>query len=168
MKLFDNEPNHESIDELKQLLAEALNQLYEKDKSLILRRANERSITFRFGIYFEELVKKSSFKHLNIDAEYNRNGEKYKWMPSELKRNSTYPDILLHQRETNNENKLFIEFKGHWNTNEKARDIDIKKLEYFTSQNDEYRYTLGVFVELEREKWNIKYFVDGIMERNHE
>ncbi|MEI6706008.1 MAG: hypothetical protein WCK96_02610 [Methylococcales bacterium] len=149
------------INELKEILIESLKKLYEKDESLISRHAHERSITFRFGIYFEELVKNSNFSHLNVDAEYNRNGEKYKFMPSELKRSKTYPDILLHQRETNNQNRLLLEFKTYWNNNSKACEIDIKKLKYFTSQDEEYKYTLGAFIELERYTANVIYFING-------
>ena len=105
--------SNQEITELKELLNKALQRLYENDMSLIERRANERAITFRFGVYLEELVKKSSFKELNVDAEYNRNGTSTKSTDSNP--HGTYPDILLHQRETNDENKLVLEFKCYWN-----------------------------------------------------
>jgi hypothetical protein len=151
------------ITELKELLNQALRKLYENDMSLIERRANERAITFRFGIYFEELVKNSSFKELNVDAEYNRNGITSKYMPVELARVRTYPDILLHERGNNDTNKLIIEFKPYWRKNEAARQLDIKKLKFFTSKNCDYAYVLGAFVRLAEtlEGATVEYFVNG-------
>jgi hypothetical protein len=150
--------SNQEITELKELLNKALQRLYENDMSLIERRANERAITFRFGIYFEELVKNSSFKELNVDAEYNRNGEGTK--STDSKPHGTHPDILLHERETNNKNKLVLEFKGRWNK-DKCGACDKKKLMEFTSKNQGYRYVLGAWVLLEQDKPVVKYFLEG-------
>lgn len=155
--------SNDEITELKELLNKALEMLYKNDMSLIKRGTHERAITFRFGVYFEELVKNSSFKELNVDAEYNRNGLKPKYMPSELKQVRTYPDILLHERGNNHANKLIIEFKTYWNKTEAARQLDIKKLEFFTSKNCDYAYILGAFVRLAEtlDDVTIEYFVNG-------
>ncbi len=51
----------ETIHELKELLVNALNRLYEKDQYLLKLGGNEMSLAFRVGIYFQELIESSSF-----------------------------------------------------------------------------------------------------------
>jgi type I restriction enzyme S subunit len=151
--------SNQEITELKELLNKALKRLYEKDISLIQRGANERAITSRFARYLEDLVSKSSFNSLDVDVEYNRNGSEPKRTNSSP--NGTYPDVLLHKREFNNENKLVIEFKCYWS---EANDLsDKNKLIDFTSSNDRYNYRLGAFVLLKEALDNVtvEYFENG-------
>ncbi len=153
--------SNDEITELKELLTQALEMLYKNDMSLIKRKVNERAVTFRFGIYFEELVKNSSFKELNVDAEYNKNGTETK--STDSKPNGTYPDILLHERENEKKdgtNKLVLEFKGYWNK-EKCGCCDKKKLMEFTSKHGKYNYALGAFILLRRDDFKITYFISG-------
>jgi len=44
--------------EIKGAIASALERVYSQDFSLIERRAHERSIAFRFGLYFSENIQK--------------------------------------------------------------------------------------------------------------
>ncbi|MEF2673322.1 MAG: hypothetical protein U0M86_01970 [Dialister invisus] len=60
---------------LKAKLLKALEKLYEKDGELLEIRANERSITFRLGIYLDELFRKEG---LIVDSEYNRKEDRPK------------------------------------------------------------------------------------------
>lgn len=148
----------EEIEELKGLLVKALDMLYKNDFSLIERRVNERSITFRFGVYLEELVKLSNYNGLNVDAEYNKNGTGTKSTSS--RPNGAYPDIILHERGSNNKNKLVVEFKGYWNR-DKCAECDKRKLRDFTSKKQEYKYILGAFVFLKLNKPRVDFFIDG-------
>ena len=93
MKLADNQ-----IEELKQMIEQALDHLYRNDMSLISRKAHERSIAFRFGLYFSKLLDVSSFtdiKHIHIDMEYNRDMNDPKKTPKF--QNGIVPDLLLHK-----------------------------------------------------------------------
>ena len=151
--------SNDEITELKELLNKALEMLYKNDMSLIKRSTNERTITSRFARYFEDLVKTSSFKDLDVDVEYNRNGTEPKRTNSSP--NGTFPDVLLHRRKSNNENKLVIEFKCYWS---QVDDVaDKRKLIDFTSVNDRYKYRLGAFVMLEETFDDVitQYFENG-------
>ncbi len=72
---------------IKKMIFEALEQLYANDKYLInndnikfwnqgrndlKNYISERAVVFRFGIYFNDLVKKT-FLDYYLDCEYNRN-----------------------------------------------------------------------------------------------
>lgn len=136
------------IAELKGAISTALERVYERDILLIDRKAHERSIAFRFGLYFSEIIAQTSFgadEDLTIDFDYNRNGEGIKDMEGFSLSHGVYPDIILHRRGFNNKNVVAIEFKGYWT----AEGRDDEKLRGFTSptQND-YHYGLGLFVRL--------------------
>lgn len=139
----------DQILEIKKAIDQALARVYELDFSLIERRAHERSIAFRFGLYFSEIVSQTTFGddiELTIDYDYNRNGERIKDMEGFSLSHGVYPDIILHHRGFNDKNVVAIEFKGYWT--EEGRDD--KKLRGFThpTQND-YQYGLGAFILLE-------------------
>jgi type I restriction enzyme S subunit len=149
--------SNSEIVELKELLNQTLEKLYKNDMSLIQREANERAITSRFARYLEDLVKTSSFEGLDVDVEYNRNGNEPKRTNSSPL--GTYPDVLLHKREFNDNNKLVVEFKCYWS---QVDDVaDRKKLIDFTSSSDRYQYRLGAFVYLQRGDFKVTYFVNG-------
>ncbi len=189
-----DEIKEKEIKELKELLNKALNRLYEKaldqldrnDLYLIEINANERSMVFRFGIHFAELVKESSFTGFNVDAEYNKRGKdpetiQNKEIENQItpsKPKGAWPDIILHERGNDNHNKLVIEFKKKKNRSstctcndikkKKKRSCicdDIKKLEAFTNKEGDYKYVLGALVvlhdELEKTKTEIQYFPRG-------
>lgn len=163
-RIADLELDPKTKDEIKELvtlLKSALGELYKEDESLISRNVNERSITFRFGLYFDAQVKKSSFRHLNVDAEYNRNKNDTKQIPS--RKNGVHPDIILHERENNDKNKLVIEFKkGECLCCGKKHHADFQKLRDFTNQSGSYKYRLGAFIVLTQKEPKIKYFINGV------
>ena len=154
------------ITELKAMIDTALQQLYDTDISLIQRHAHERSIAFRFGLYFTALVPQSSFAGVGItvDFDYNRNGVNAKLMEGFNPRHGVFPDIILHQRGFNDVNILVIEFKGVWNRKLRKRAEDIRKLRGFTHpERNDYQYGLGAFVDLNTTYANtqITYFING-------
>lgn len=146
------------IEELKGMVDEALHRLYHQDPELIEFAVNERSVVFRFGLYFAELLPKSSFSSYNLDCEYNRNMGK----PKRTKNfpDGVIPDVLLHRRNSNEENILVLEFKGYWNKAD--RENDHKKIIDFTSQDEDnqYKYALGGVVELENGYFNVDYYLN--------
>lgn len=152
--------------ELKDAITSALETVYNQDFSLIERRAHERSIAFRFGLYFSESIAVTSFGNdaeLTIDFDYNRNGEGVKDMEGFSLSHGVYPDIILHRRGFNNKNVVALEFKGYWTANGR----DEEKLIGFThpTQND-YQYGLGVFIRLHPtfNDCEIVYYKNGALE----
>lgn len=136
---------------LKDLIKNALNTLYEKDKELLWlgesagidKHVGERAIVFRFGIYLQqELNKIPELEVLNLDCEYNRKGLDPK---SITIRDRIIPDIILHQRGNNNHNLLVLEFKGWWNKNQ---EYDKKKIEKLVSNEEGYGYKEGYTILL--------------------
>ena len=103
----------QQIDQLNNITETALNQLYENDIDLIRRRGMERSLSFRFGLYFYNLTRDIDWlANFDLDLEYNKNGNNIKQTVRRLR--GVQPDFILHSRGNNDENILIIEFKGYW------------------------------------------------------
>ena len=150
------------FDELKiiEIIIYTLERLYINDFILFENNVSERTIVFRFGLYFDKLLKRIiKNKNLSIDFEYNRN-IKSKYMFKSIgineNRRKTYPDIIVHERKKLSNNILAIEFKK-WNSykrndliiiNGMEKSIDDVKLRYYTSPNNEYKYKLGLAIKL--------------------
>lgn len=152
--------------EIKGAIASALERVYRQDFSLIERRAHERSIAFRFGLYFSEIISFTSFgddEELTIDFDYNRNGEGVKDMEGFSLSHGVYPDIILHRRGFNNKNVVAFEFKGHWTAN--GRD-DEKLIGFTHPTRNNYQYGLGVFIRLGRtlDECELVYYKEGRIE----
>lgn len=135
----------------------ALENLIERDYQLLQRNLSERSIAHRLALYLTNL-----FEEFDVDCEYNGDVDseglrKILDIPREVMEelavrsindNDTYnifPDIILHQRGSNERNHLVIEIKKT-NSYQKLREYDLVKLKAFTNQ---YNYKLGVYLELE-------------------
>jgi len=130
--------------ELITIVNYALDTLYENDAELIQQKVHERSIVFRFGLYFNDLLKKSQdFKKYDLDFDYNRSIEDTKRTRSRPE--GIYPDLILHKRGSNDRNVLALEFKTHWNS-DSSDDID--KLKELTSSDQQYRFQLGISIVL--------------------
>lgn len=146
------------IERFKYILNEAINMLYQNDRCLITRGGMEQACVSRIYYYLQTLINMDNdLKEYNLDCEYNKNGEEAKWCTdiSTGEIFKTRPDLILHKRNTNNNNKVIMEFKGWWN---KETNSDIRKLKAFTNQNGTYRYELGIFVKLDRRNPNYRYF----------
>jgi hypothetical protein len=154
--------------EIKGAIASALERVYSQDFLLIQNRAHERSIAFRFGFYFSEIIEFTSFGNdieLTIDFDYNRNGEGVKDMEGFSLSHGVYPDIILHRRGYNNKNVVVFEFKPAWRM--KGYQEDLEKLIGFTNPiiND-YQYGLGVFIRFGEtlDNCEIVYYKNGELE----
>ena len=142
---------------LEEIISNALHRLYVQDIELVQRGGMERSLSFRFGLYFSELISEYiEFRALDIDLEYNKNGLEPKRTPR--RPNGVRPDFILHKRQNNDQNILVIEFKGWWN--DTAREIDQIKLEDFVSQDGEYKYGMGILVELNNDEFELTKYID--------
>lgn len=137
----------EQCNDLKRIVSESVTRLYTEDRTLIERRGMEQSAAFRFALYLNEAfltLNSIDRSELHLDIEYNKNGLSPKRTLRRL--NGTRPDLIIHKRDSNEFNLLIVEIKGAWNR--QPREDDIIKLEDFTNQEGEYKYGLGVFLEL--------------------
>ena len=153
-----------SLDEIKQLIDECLKELNEKDYSLLKNDVSERAITHKLAEHIQIRL-----SDLNVDCEYNRNtvlgprhAKELKIQRDEIANQinqskdeddllsiSAYPDIIVHIRETNEENLLVVEMKKK--NSKVAKDYDYRKLRAYTeiSEDNKYHYQYGVFILLE-------------------
>lgn len=153
-----------SRDEIESILNDCIDQLFKNDLSLLVRDVSERAITHKLAEYLQRQI-----PDLDVDCEYNRNGTEPKTIQTlrhnarkhfaEMAENltpeekflslSTYPDIIVHCRESNEHNLLVIEVKK--SNSGKDYQHDLKKLEAFTeyTEQNSYHYRYGVFMVLE-------------------
>lgn len=158
-------------EQIQEKLTSALQKLLKNDTHLIEYDVSERAITHKLAEYLQ-----SEFSDFHVDCEYNRNfgapkavrlkeeelpellRKKFKnqieklnadeLSADELLSISTYPDIIVHIRNSNEHNLMIIEVKkegshvgGEW---------DNEKLTAFTDlgEDNPYHYRLGVFIEI--------------------
>jgi len=160
------------IERIKIKVLESIEQLYTYDLVLIKNNLCERTITHKLAEYLQK-----RFAEYNVDCEYNRDvtqGKNHKKtitlndafahrrdsenynQNSELlyQEYSTYPDIIIHRRESNDSNILIIEAK-------KSNSIigyghDSVKLSAFTDLDGGYKFKYGLFIEFNIEDINEK------------
>lgn len=179
------------ISELKDKFKQCLDSILKRDFYLIENDLNERTFCHRLALYLEQEI-----KDFHVDCEYNRNmnkpkaihlfAEKYKSemnndedlkkrddadkMQSKLRNYVTYPDIIVHQRGSNDKNLLVIEVK-------KVQFIavglqvdkkDNDKLCAYTSKVDtnDYHYRLGVWLAYQPGKQNKSFFLNYFQNGN--
>lgn len=139
------------INLLNTAIETALNEVYEKDIYLIQNKVHERTIVSRFCIYFQNELVSTDFAVHNLDFEYSKNHADPKRTVNF--ENGTYPDIILHQRGSNDQNILIIEFKTWWDNN---TAIDINKLKDFTNHNGQYKYAVGYSIVFNIERASLQ------------
>ncbi len=137
-------------------IAIALDKLYSNDQYLINQfnqsekdHVSERSIVFRFGIYFNEYCIKN-FSKYNLDVEYNRNCNDVKRLSDG---EAVIPDIILHKRGNNSNNLLVLEFKTWWNSDQTKDKIKIKN---FRDEKNGYNYQYGAVILIGKTRDEVK------------
>lgn len=146
---------------LVNILRDAINLVYQEDRFLFRfaegdRKGLEQAFVFRTGIHLSNLLNGTAYATLDLDSEYNKNHGDIK--TSRRFQNGLRPDLIIHRRDSNEENKLVAEFKGWWN-NDIASDF--QKLEDLTDPNDSYHYLIGVFIRIDRTEADYHYFING-------
>lgn len=146
---------------LVDVLRNAINAVYQEERFLLRfaqgdREGLEQAFVFRTGVHLSNLLAGTAYEMLDLDSEYNKNHGNAK--TSRRFPNGLRPDLIIHRRDSNAENKLVVEFKGYW-----KRSIwrDIRKLEDLTDPNDNYHYLIGVFVHIGRTEATFRYFING-------
>lgn len=134
----------EIIDKSKLLniLQEAFVKLYEFDLDAIERDTHEQCLSGRLAMYIHEELNKSMNNEVRVDVEYNRDKDNPK-LENQKKRydkdKNPYirPDILIHERGTDNCNILYCEIK-------KNNDCDTDKVKKQVYGDRKYRYGISI------------------------
>lgn len=135
---------------------------------LLVNDVAERAITHKLAIYVERQVERLHLGNIHVDCEYNRNAVAGHGAPKVVqllqqrvemlvhgqnvvaddryRSVTTFPDIIVHERGTNERNLLVIEVKKA--NNQVDPDLDFAKLRAFTenTERNSYRYRHGVFI----------------------
>lgn len=155
MQMLDSEKMNR--ERLRADILSALSRVYDEDRDLLSDNidACERSLMHRFTRYLMELVESSNesiYEGVRVDGEYNR----HLYNPKMLYGKFIFPDVIIHQRNTDKNNLCIIEFKkslkdgGNSKSSYKSRERrfkdDVKKLKAMTKNDGEYRYQWGVHI----------------------
>ncbi len=137
-------------EELKQKVARAIDRLFRRDESLFKLDVNERSISHRLAAYLQD----EFGDELDVYCEYNRRNHDNKNIIKRLERlqefsdcvgvdddkgKTVYPDIIVHHRDTSEDNCLVIEIKK--TSNARGKSFDLEKLRAY-KQELHYEHTL--------------------------
>jgi len=137
---------------IKTLIEEALKELIRRDKGLIHRKVREECINHRLACYLEQFL--SEYKYgieYSVDLEYNKNYNDPKRIPIDENKNikAIRPDIIIHKRETNDNNLIAFEIKKNYTDRH-----DLEKIRgLFRSP---YNYKYGCLISYLPEKKYIK------------
>jgi hypothetical protein len=144
----------------KGLVERAAQKLFHRDANFP-EGVNERSITHRLAIYIEEEIRSigDGFPHLSVDCEYNRRfgeGETKKLIgmygngeggAMDTHATTVCPDIVVHRRGDDDDNRIIIELKVDGRSNGGHRDRDREKLTLYRSQL-KYQHALFVLLDM--------------------
>ncbi len=132
-----------SVEDYKEKIREALREYMEKDWDK-LGNVHEVTSAHRIAVYLE-----SRFEGYNIDLEYNRDKENIKKLEKPIR-----PDITIHRRNLDDNLCIFEIKKSPKEANESKKDIIKIKMEL-----EKYKYKLGVFLGILRDKIDICWIV---------
>ena len=140
----------------------ALNRLRVQDLFLIQANTNERTISHKLAEYLQ-----AEFPTLNVDCEYNRHGNEIKrlevlndntlWDDTEAK--TVFPDIIVHERNSDRNNLLVIEVKK--SSNPRNNHFDEDKLIAFTMEPFQYKFGLFLKISMRDTNDSLKWFENG-------
>lgn len=116
--------------QMSNLIEVAVAQVIHEDIQLLELDVCERALQFRLAHYIAQshLI----VAPLTVDCEYNRHfrNEKKLLLPRQNKESSVFPDILIHERDSDEHNELVLELKKPG----EPLEADREKLEAFVHQ----------------------------------
>lgn len=133
-------------DDVKRALVESIHELIDRDAYLLEHDVNERAITHKLAIYLQRRC-----AGFDVDCEYNRNMREPKRLDlllehlplgdrtidvADVHAVTVYPDVIVHQRGSNEENLLVIEMKK---AGRRLPNFDKAKLRGFCQAPYHYR-----------------------------
>lgn len=164
---------------MKEILLEAVGQLLENDKDLIMlesdsmvcesiqgkkemeRKLHEVCINHRLGVYLERILQSKDIYNYFVDIEYNRYYKNEKFVKTLDGAIGVFrPDIIIHRRmdRSDDQHLMIIEAKK-----ELASEADIKKIKAFMT-DERYRYQYGariIYNELINCRVDLFYFEEN-------
>ncbi len=140
----------EEMGEDLEILDKCLRKMLKKDGYLLERNVHEQTLSSRLACYLAQYYEKGRWWNYNVDCEYNRNFNNPKILENISNKNGVRPDIIIHKRWSNDDNLLVIEIKKASNAEAQSWSDD-EKLKWFTSSNDQYRYTYWVYLMFDTE-----------------
>ena len=162
---------NKEIFELMDIFEKAKNKFLKEEKEIIKIDVNERTLSTRLMFHLPPLllseIYQESYKEYSVDCEYNRRKEIVKILPKEYrelekKDKQIYPDIILHQRNSE-KNLMIIEMKKTYSLDEGGKNENRDRLKFLTSlrKENKYKYLLGVYFEVNKfpDKCKIEFFV---------
>ena len=145
-------------------LKKSVDLFYENDNYLIKNSIHEQDLSHRIAYYLEKLLRNHNWfikSRYSIDVEYNRNLDNPKIFYNNCsnKEVECRPDIIIHKRGNYEFNLLVIEIKK----NKDNSPNDFFKLRALTNEQLEYKYKLGIFINITSQKSELqyRYFNDG-------
>lgn len=133
----------------------AIKELMQRHRTLLELDVNERAISHKFA----EILGKQ-FCDYDVDCEYNRHHNEVKRVKFQCKSDNpknVLPDIIIHQRNTDDNNLLVIEIKKEQNSNSQDGEHDRNKLRTFL--RPPYNYEYGIFLIFSPNgKYNAEWF----------
>jgi hypothetical protein len=156
----------------------AIHKLIEEEFDILKRGLNELNLNAHLAKYLMPL-----FGQYDVDPEYN--GDIFKpndrkalniarnrmvkigIKPNEVNNYQLTPDIIIHKRNSNEQNLVVLEIKKDSNS-QKNKDFDLLKLEHLTIDylGNHYNYRLGVALIFGTQnnagRYEIKYFQNGM------
>lgn len=162
---------NKEIFELMDIFEKAKEKFLKEEKEIIEINVNERTLSARLMFHLQTLllneIYQENYKEYSIDCEYNRRKEIVKILPKEYrelekKDKQIYPDIILHQRNSE-KNLMIIEMKKTYSSDEGGKNENRDRLKFLTSlrKENKYKYLLGVYFEVNKfpDKCKIEFFV---------
>lgn len=139
-----------TIDKLRESIKKSTKLFVEKDFDLLKLKVYEPAVSHRIAFYLEKYFFPNN---IHIDCEYDKHFDQEKPGPDGK---AMRPDILVHTRNSQKNNKIAIEIKK-----ERNNKYDIEKLKIFTANKGLYKYDLGVFINFPNGEAKYRWFVDG-------
>ena len=162
---------NKEIFELMDIFEKAKEKFLKEEKEIIEINVNERTLSARLMFHLQTLllneIYQENYKEYSVDCEYNRRKEIVKILPKEYrelekKDKQIYPDIILHQRNSE-KNLMIIEMKKTYSSDEGGKNENRDRLKFLTSlrKENKYKYLLGIYFEVNKfpDKCKIEFFV---------
>jgi hypothetical protein len=130
--------------DIERIIDFAIKKLIENDSTLMHLNVSERALMFHLARYIREATP----ANLDVDCEYNRHltdKKRLAFLKSELGVENdykVYPDILIHQRNSDEHNILVVEIK------KQGEDLksDGRKLKAFKSEPYSYNFAVQIVI----------------------
>ncbi len=131
----------ESLNEFKFICKIVFDNLLKKDSELIKNCNYEPTISGRIAMYFRNCLLDLEAENIFVDVEYNKFGlnDKKRFSQLDIDSNNIRPDIIIHERTTQDKNVMYCEVKKD------AAENSYDKVKV-AEQVDDKNYKFGLFI----------------------